>query len=125
MIKGIGNNTRVEDRHGETAVVLHGTPVVKFKRVNSQFNNALGCSVLIEGRGRGFDMWTITLNSGGYRTATTKRRMNEVSKEDDLGFKVYQKNGDWYVDITQKPRGKWQSDTLDFIDGITMNVAVR
>ena len=104
MIKGIGNNTRVEDRYGETAVVLHGTPVVKVKRVNAV-------------RGRGFDMWNITLNSGGYRTATTKRRINEVSEEYDLGFKVYQKNFDWYIDIMQ--------GTLKFIDGITFNVAVR
>ena len=62
-------------------------------------------------------MWNITLNSGGYRTATTKRRMNEVSEEYDLGFKVYQKNFDWYIDIMQ--------GTLKFIDGITFNVAVR
>ena len=125
MIKRIGNNTRIEDRYGETAVVLHGTPVVKVKRVNAQFNNALDGSVLIEGKGSGLGIWTITLNSGGYRTATTKRRMNEVSEEYDLGFKVYQKNVDWYIDITQKLRGKWQSCTLDFIDGITFNVAVR
>ncbi len=104
MIKGIGNNTRVVDEFGATAVVLHGTPVVKVKRVNS--NNSYQ-----------HDMWNITLHSGGYRTATTKRRMNEVAEEYDLGFKVYQKNFDWYVDTMQ--------GTLYFIDGISFSVAIR
>ena len=112
MIKGIGNNTRVVDGFGESIVYLHGTPVVKIKRVNSRTAYQS-------------DMWIIQLNSRGYRTATTKRRMNEVAGEYNLGFKVYQKNFDWYIDITQKLRGKWQSCTLDFIDGITFNVAVR
>lgn len=38
---------------------------------------------------------TITLNSGGWATVTTKRRMNEVLQRVGLG--VSQKNFDWYV----------------------------
>lgn len=40
---------------------------------------------------------SIILNTGGYRTVTTKRRMNEISKEAGLGFSVYAIRGSWYV----------------------------
>ena len=102
MIKGIGNNTRIEDRYGETAVVLHGTPVVKVKRVNAQFNNALDGSVLIEGKGSGLGIWTITLNSGGYRTATTKRRMNQAFQEFGYNARVFSKNFDLFCQFQDK-----------------------
>ena len=32
-------------------------------------------------------------------TATTKRRMNQVSEYYNLGFRVYQKDFNWYVEI--------------------------
>ena len=35
----------------------------------------------------------IQLNSGGYRTTTTKRRMNQCL----LGHRVYQRDFAWYV----------------------------
>jgi len=40
---------------------------------------------------------TIILNSGGYRTVTTKRRMNEISEELGLGFSVSSIKGKWMV----------------------------
>ena len=47
---------------------------------------------------------TVTLNSGGFLTATTKLRMNQFSKEFCNGrFHVYQKAGNWFV-------GWWGSD---------------
>ncbi len=39
----------------------------------------------------------ITLRSGGYRTATTKTRINQAANAYGLGFQVFQKAGDWYV----------------------------
>ena len=39
----------------------------------------------------------ITLNSGGHMTATTKKRMNEVSEEYRLGYRVFQKAGEWFI----------------------------
>ena len=45
-------------------------------------------------------IWTperIVLHSGGWRTATTKRRMNQTSKEFDLDFHVGQRYTEWYV----------------------------
>jgi hypothetical protein len=38
------------------------------------------------------------LRTGGHKTATTKRRMNEVAKAYGLDFHVYQSKGKWYVD---------------------------
>jgi len=39
----------------------------------------------------------ITLNTGGWDTATTKLRMNQASREWGLGYHVYQHKGDWFV----------------------------
>jgi hypothetical protein len=39
----------------------------------------------------------IVLNSNGWRTATTLRRMNQASTQFDLGIKVFQKDFEWYV----------------------------
>ena len=55
---------------------------------------------------------TITLNSDGYRTATTKTRMNQASNEYGLGFYVSQKNHEWFV--------TYKNETFDFVDGMTL-----
>lgn len=39
----------------------------------------------------------ITLNTGGWETPATKKRMNQFSETLGLGFKVYQKDGQWIV----------------------------
>ena len=43
----------------------------------------------------------ITLNSGGYHTTTTKRRLNEIARLGQYGydsvFSVHQKDYNWYV----------------------------
>ena len=54
----------------------------------------------------------IILNSGGWLTATTKRRMNQASLQYNLGFAVYQVNFSWYVD--------YKGDTIPFEDGLTL-----
>ncbi len=53
---------------------------------------------------------TITLDSGGYETVTTKRKMNQAARQFALGYGVYQKRGKWFV-IT--PKG----ETVPFHDG--------
>ena len=40
---------------------------------------------------------TVTLNSGGWQTATTKNKMNQAANQFGLGFGVYQRKGDWFV----------------------------
>lgn len=44
----------------------------------------------------------ITLNSGGWRTATTKARMNQTAQEFGLPFSVFQNKGEWFVTIGVK-----------------------
>ena len=41
----------------------------------------------------------IVLNTGGYFTATTKTRMNQASRQFNLGFLVFQEDFKWYVDV--------------------------
>lgn len=54
----------------------------------------------------------IILNSGGWTTATTKTRMNQVANQYNLGYHVYQEKHEWYVD--------WKGEKLPFFDGITL-----
>ncbi len=57
----------------------------------------------------------ITLDSGGWWTATTKLRMNQASHQFDLGFLVYQKEFKWYVVL--KKDGAWDWDNFAFFGG--------
>lgn len=68
-------NTRIHKDNRSTDVVLYNTTIVSFD------NN------------------TITLDHGGWKTATTKQRMNQASDEYDLGYQVYQDNYNWYVNF--------------------------
>jgi hypothetical protein len=69
--------TKVEHRGLETFVRYHNTDVVQF------------------------DSLYITLDTGGWETATTKLRMNQASNQFNLGFSVYQKDFQWFVVIPQ------------------------
>jgi hypothetical protein len=67
------NNTKIETKNDRVIVKLHKTNIVAFNRD------------------------VICLNTGGYNTVTTRKRMNEVSKAYDLGYKVFQQEGKLYV----------------------------
>ncbi len=56
----------------------------------------------------------IVLDSGGWRTNTTKTAMNQASNQDRLGFTVYAKNHEWRVRVGDQ-------DFL-FNDGLTIRV---
>ena len=77
---------RTDDEH--TIIRYHDTDVVKF---NSDY---------------------IILNSGGWETVTTKRRMNQTSEQYGLGFHVFQKDYIWYVSTGNQ--------TISFVDGMTI-----
>jgi len=66
------------DREGYTVVIYHQTQVVKF---NSQ---------------------EIILDTGGYETLTTKRRMNETSDLLNLRFRVYSHKNVMYASYQGK-----------------------
>ena len=79
----VGNNTYAYiETDGSVSVELHGTKVVRF------YPNGL-----------------VKLNSGGYRTHTTKKRINQYSP-----VKVYQKNYEWFL-----------ADGTEFEDNILVN----
>jgi hypothetical protein len=44
-----------------------------------------------------FDNGEIWLNTGDWWTASTKIRMNQVSEQFELGYRVFVKNSKWYV----------------------------
>ncbi len=83
----VATTTRTEN--GATIIKYHKTDVVSFGKK------------------------TITLDSGGWKTSTTKRRMNEASKDFDLGIHVFQRAKQWYVDNG--------NEVVDFSDGMTIN----
>lgn len=66
--------TTIDNYNGIITVYYHSTPVV----------------TIYPG--------SVVLNSGGWRTATTKTRMNQAANQFALGFTVTQVKGDWFVD---------------------------
>lgn len=66
---------------------------------------------------------TVTLNTGGWRTVTTKARMNQAANEFGLPYSVYQEKGDWFVALHTAE--KRFAKTLPFDDyTITFNPTV-
>ena len=81
----IGNNTiAFIELDGTVSIQLHSTKVVQIHPDD-----------------------TVTLNSGGWRTSTTKDRINKYSP-----VKVYQKKHEWFLE-----------DGTPFEDGIVVSVA--
>jgi hypothetical protein len=70
----IGHNTLLSKRDGEYFVVFHGTEIVTITNKN------------------------IRLNSGGFRTATTKDRINTILP---AGYHLTTKDGIWYLSVPQ------------------------
>ena len=101
----IAHNTRLRDatrnedgcHFGAIAVRLHATDVVTYTQPG----------------------WLI-LNSGGYRTVTTKERINAFLP---IGYGVFAKDFVWFVRI-----GLWSDDngkTVPFEDGMTLPANYR
>jgi hypothetical protein len=40
---------------------------------------------------------SIILNTGGWKTSTTKKRMNQAASQFGLGFYVWQDKGEWFA----------------------------
>ena len=78
--------TTVRSEDESIIVRYHDTDIVKFTKEKGDSLPFL-CNGLT----------TVELNTGGWWSATTKKRMNEVSAHYRLGFQVFQKKGKWYV----------------------------
>ena len=75
----IGNHmTHIYTIGNQTRVKYHSTDVVRFSDKH------------------------ITLDTGNWWTVTTKLRMNQASRQFNLGYHVYQKDWTWYVDFKGK-----------------------
>lgn len=90
IVRGVATIVDVDSVRGCGKITYHGTVVVYFDRQK------------------------IVLDSGGWRTVTAKLRMNQASRQYGLGYWVWQKSYDWYVNcpVTGK--------TLDFHDGMVL-----
>jgi hypothetical protein len=55
----------------------------------------------------------ITLNSGGWETRTTKRKMNQAARQFKLEYSVFQDDFTWYVTFNNK--------TVPYKDGIILD----
>ena len=59
------------------------------------------------------DKRTVTLNSDGWRTRTTKNRMNQAAFQFGLPFRVVQIKGEWHVILN--------GESIDFKDGMVIS----
>lgn len=84
--KVIGNNTELVRKGGDIAVELHGNEVVRF-----------------------YSGGEVGLSSAGYRSSTTKDRLNRYTPN---GVNIVQRNHKWYLER----RGK----KVPFEDGMTI-----
>lgn len=84
----LANNTYLEPRGDDLAVKLHDTDVV---------------TIHPDG--------TLTLNSGGWLTATTKDRMNQALREVEAPLQIRTEKGRWYI-------GQWWTESTPFFDGM-------
>jgi hypothetical protein len=51
-----------------------------------------------------FNSDRVILDTGGWRTVTTKLRMNQAANQFGLGFRVQQKDGEWIVWVRRPGR---------------------
>ena len=88
-------NTAIYSDNGTIKVILYSTKIVEWNHNRD----------------------SIILNNGGWMTVTTKRRMNQVAEQFDLGFTVYQKDFEWYVVLN--------GQTLPFENGMELRKEER
>jgi len=64
----------------------------------------------------------VTLDSDGWQTVTTKRKMNQAANQFGLRFCVYQKRGKWFVDIKNLIAVPyWRGLAIPYRDGMTFD----
>ncbi len=65
----------------------------------------------------------VTLDTGGYFTATTKTRMNQASNQFKIGYQVFAKDGKWYAKYRRSiiPFGLKENGSLNTILTLDLN----
>lgn len=80
-------HTTIETKGNDTRMVYHNTCVAEFAPVSDK------CKAQE-------NQYIVSLNTGGFFTKTTKKRMNQFAEMFDLPFRVYQNCGHWFVSDT-------------------------
>lgn len=94
------------DEHGNTVTAHLGeATVVRYHETN----------VVAFSRMRGYIH--VLLDTGGWKTATTKNRMNQTAYQFDLPFGVGQKNWKWFVNAGNETRPIHQAAYFIVRDG--------
>ena len=114
-----GRSTTVfTDETGALCCAYHATIVAR-KLPAHRFE---GSDVGVDTRPRA--VCQVQLNSGGWRTVTTKTRMNQFANQHcGRQFVVYQENGAWRV-LLGVGAGPVDAQHLDFVDGMTFEVSI-
>lgn len=63
----------------------------------------------------------VTLDSGGWQTVTTKRKMCQAARQFGLDYAVFQRKGDWFVDVWSDALKAYLGLNMPFHDGMTFN----
>lgn len=67
------NKTTIYQEGNKTVVQYYNTNIIKFNDDN------------------------IELNNGGFKTRSTKDRLNQIAKMFNLNYQIYQKDNEWFV----------------------------
>ena len=89
--------TTVTDREDVVTVKYHKTVVFTWNKIHDR----------------------VRLNSGGWKTVSTKTRMNQAANQFGLPFRVYQSKGDWFVGFNLA--AEHVRKALPFEDGMMFN----
>ena len=72
---------------------------------------------------------TILLNTGGWKSVTTKRKMNQASRQFNLGYAVYQKDYCWFLRVFERDAWeRWDELATEYLfdnDSISINRKTR
>lgn len=102
----ISEYEKVNSKHSKRKKIANNTYKIIYN--NGDIDIILHSTTIIEIRGQ-----VVSLFTEGYRTTTTKQRLNKVLR--DYNISVYQKNYQWYVD-TPEHKG------LDFVEGMAVTI---
>jgi hypothetical protein len=106
---------------GKVTVTLHWTEIYQ---IEQRHDRIIPSSPMRNPLREEFPHSVITLNSGGYRTVTTKDRMNRFLP---LGYRVVQRNYNWILQVLETPDGhlidetRWCDQEL-FYDGMQIEI---
>ena len=121
----IMHNTYAEIMPGES--YLGGSRIGFWTRVRVTLHSTVIYQIVQRhDKGEEFPHSVVTLNSGGYRTVTTKDRMNRFLP---LGYRIVQRNFNWILQVLETPDGhlidetRWCDQEL-FYDGLQIRLPI-